>query len=110
MDTPTRWYHYLAYFFGGAFLANVVPHLVNGDLGPPVPEPVRLAAGGGPVVLDGERPLGAVNLAVAYLLVVRVGRFDLRNTRHVGRPGSRGIGHRARGCPRHFGKFHGGNL
>ncbi|WP_242393237.1 hypothetical protein [Anaeromyxobacter oryzisoli] len=25
-----RWYHDLAYFFGGAFLANAVPHYVNG--------------------------------------------------------------------------------
>jgi hypothetical protein len=25
-----RWYHYVAYFFGGAFLANAVPHLGNG--------------------------------------------------------------------------------
>jgi hypothetical protein len=28
-----RWYHYLAYFFGGAFLANTVPHFVNGISG-----------------------------------------------------------------------------
>ena len=25
-----RWYHYLAYFFGGAFLTNAVPHFING--------------------------------------------------------------------------------
>ena len=28
-----RWYHYVAYFFGGAFLANVLPHLGNGISG-----------------------------------------------------------------------------
>ncbi len=28
-----RWQHYLAYFFGGAFLANAVPHLGNGISG-----------------------------------------------------------------------------
>ena len=28
-----RWYHYLAYFFGGAFLANALPHLGNGISG-----------------------------------------------------------------------------
>ena len=28
-----RWYHYLSYFFGGAFLANVLPHLGNGISG-----------------------------------------------------------------------------
>ena len=25
-----RWYHYAAYFFGGAFLANAIPHFVSG--------------------------------------------------------------------------------
>lgn len=28
-----RWYHYVAYFFGGAFLANTLPHLMNGISG-----------------------------------------------------------------------------
>src|ERR1035438_3296908 len=28
-----RWYHYVAYFFGGAFLANALPHLGNGISG-----------------------------------------------------------------------------
>ena len=28
-----RWYHYLAYFFGGIFLANALPHLGNGISG-----------------------------------------------------------------------------
>ena len=25
-----RWYHYVAYFFGGIFLANALPHFGNG--------------------------------------------------------------------------------
>ena len=28
-----RWYYYVAYFFGGAFLANFIPHFVNGVSG-----------------------------------------------------------------------------
>lgn len=28
-----RCYHYVAYFFGGAFLANALPHLGNGMSG-----------------------------------------------------------------------------
>ena len=28
-----RWYHYVAYFFGGIFLANALPHLGNGISG-----------------------------------------------------------------------------
>jgi hypothetical protein len=30
-----RWYHYIAYFFGGAFLANAIPHFVSGVMGQP---------------------------------------------------------------------------
>ena len=33
MQTETRWYHYIAYFFAGVFLANTIPHLVNGMSG-----------------------------------------------------------------------------
>ena len=28
-----RWYHYVSFFFGGAFLANALPHLGNGISG-----------------------------------------------------------------------------
>ena len=35
METVTRWYHLVAYFFGGAFLANTIPHLVSGISGSP---------------------------------------------------------------------------
>ena len=28
-----RWNHYIAYFFGGAFLANAIPHFVSGIMG-----------------------------------------------------------------------------
>jgi len=28
-----RWYHYVAYFFGGVFLSNALPHLGNGISG-----------------------------------------------------------------------------
>ena len=27
------WYHYVSYFFGGVFLANTLPHLINGISG-----------------------------------------------------------------------------
>jgi len=35
MEPTMRWYHYVAYFFGGAFLANTLPHLGNGISGHP---------------------------------------------------------------------------
>jgi hypothetical protein len=37
-----RWYHYVAYFFGGAFLANALPHLGNGISGHPFQSPFAI--------------------------------------------------------------------
>ncbi len=42
-----RWYHYVAYFFGGAFLANAVPHFVNGVSGNPFQSPFASPPGEG---------------------------------------------------------------
>jgi hypothetical protein len=78
-----RWYHYLAYFFGGAFLANTLPHLGNGVSGHAFQSPFATPPGIG---LSSSRVnvlWGLFNLAVAYLLVCRVGNFDLKKTQHV---------------------------
>jgi hypothetical protein len=50
---------------------------------------------------------GLFNLAVAYLLVCRVGGFNLRNTRHVLLLGA-GILLMSLMLARAFGRFHGG--
>ncbi|ASV29964.1 hypothetical protein [Maribacter cobaltidurans] len=34
-----KWYHYVAAFFAGMFLANAIPHLINGISGDPFPTP-----------------------------------------------------------------------
>ena len=78
-----RWYHYLAYFFGGAFLANTLPHLGNGVSGYPFQSPFASPPGVGLSSSSVNVLWGLFNLAVAYLLVCRVGGFDLRKTRHV---------------------------
>ena len=39
-----NWLHDLSYLFGGAFLANAVPHFVSGTLALNLSEPVRQAA------------------------------------------------------------------
>jgi hypothetical protein len=78
-----RWYHYVSFFFGGAFLANAIPHFVSGVTGHPFQSPFASPPGQGlsPAVVNVL--WGAINLAVGYVLVLRVGKFELRNTKHA---------------------------
>jgi hypothetical protein len=78
-----RWYHYVAYFFGGAFLANALPHLTNGISGNPFQSPFASPPGIGLSSSTVNVLWGLFNLAVAYLLVCRVGSFNLRKTQHI---------------------------
>lgn len=78
-----RWRHDLAYFFGGAFLANAVPHLDNGMSGRAFQSPFASPPGVGLSSASVNVVWGFFNLAVAYLLVCRVGSFELRKTRDV---------------------------
>ena len=41
------WYEYVACFFAGVFLANAVPHFVNGVSGDPFPTPFAHPPGKG---------------------------------------------------------------
>jgi hypothetical protein len=107
METATHWYHYVAYFFGGAFLANTIPHLVNGISGSPFQSPFASPPGQGLSSSTVNVLWGMFNLAVAYGLILRVGRFDLRKTRHVAVL-ALGVLVMALNLARHFGQFHGG--
>ena len=78
-----RWYHYISYFFGGAFLANAIPNFVRGVTGHPFQSPFASPPGEGLSSSTVNVLWGAFNLAIGYLLVCRVGTFDLRRTRHV---------------------------
>jgi hypothetical protein len=78
-----RWYHYVAYFFGGLFLANAVPHLGNGISGHAFQSPFASPPGEGLSSATVNVLWGLFNLAVGYLLVCRVGEFNLRKTPHV---------------------------
>jgi hypothetical protein len=82
-ETAMRWYHYLAYFFGGAFLANTLPHLVNGVSGNAFQSPFASPPGVGLSSALVNVLWGLFNLVVAYLLICRVGSFDLRKTQHA---------------------------
>ncbi len=78
-----RWNHHLSYFFGGAFLANAIPHFVNGVMGRPFQSPFASPPGQGLSSAMVNVLWGAFNLCIGYLLVCRVGTFELRKTKHV---------------------------
>jgi hypothetical protein len=78
-----RWYHYVAYLFGGAFLANTLPHLVNGISGHSFQSPFASPPGEGLSSAMINVLWGFFNLAIGYLLICRVGSFNLRKTLHV---------------------------
>lgn len=102
------WLHDASYFLGGAFLINAVPHLVSGVMGRPFQSPFAKPPGEGLSSSTVNVLWGFFNLVVAYLLICRVGAFDLRSTEHVVALGS-GILLLAVVTARLFGRFHGGN-
>jgi hypothetical protein len=102
-----RWYHNLAYFFGGAFLANTLPHLGNGVSGNAFQSPFASPPGVGLSSSTVNVLWGLFNLAVAYLLICRVGDFNLRNTRHVLALGA-GVLVMSLTLAHTFGRLHGG--
>ena len=86
-----KWNHYLAYFFGGAFLMNSVPHLVNGVSGHSFPSPFASPPGRGMSPAWVNVLWGLFNLLIGYMLVCRVGTFSLRKTRDVAVAGAGGL-------------------
>ena len=104
-----RWYHYVAYLFGGAFLANFVPHFVNGASGSPFQSPFAHPPGEGLSSSTVNVVWGLFNLLVAYLLLMRVGTLDLRRWPHFGAVAV-GFALMSLMLAQHFGRFHGGAL
>jgi hypothetical protein len=102
-----RWYHYVAYFFGGMFLANALPHLGNGISGHAFQSPFAHPPGEGLSSSTVNVLWGLFNLAVGYMLVCRVGSFNLRKTPHVLVLGA-GILIQAVMLAHWFGRLHGG--
>jgi hypothetical protein len=71
------WHSHLAHFLGGAFLANSLPHLMAGVSGQALQTPFA-----SPPFKGLSRPIVNVawalaNLVGAYLLLLRVGPFDI---------------------------------
>jgi hypothetical protein len=62
------WYDYLAAFFAGMFLANVVPHFVHGVSGDRFPTPFAKPPGRGLSSPTVNVLWALLNLVVAYVL------------------------------------------
>jgi hypothetical protein len=103
------WLYLIAYFFGGAFLSNAVPHFVSGVTGRPFQSPFAKPPGKGLSSSTVNVLWGFANLVIAYLLLCRVGVFDLRDTLDAI---AFGLGVLGMGVvsARLFGAFHGGDL
>jgi hypothetical protein len=102
------WQHYLSWFFGGAFLANAIPHFVSGTMGRAFQSPFATPRGEGLSSSTVNVLWGFLNLVVGYVLVCRVGDFDLRSSLDVAALGL-GALLLALLVARHFGRFNGGN-
>ena len=102
------WLYLVSYFFGGAFLSNAIPHFASGSM-PSFQSPFATPRGEGLSSSTVNVVWGVLNLAVAYVLICRVGDFSLRSTVHAL---TLALGFLLMGlfAARHFGRFHGGNL
>ncbi|MBB6145568.1 hypothetical protein HNQ77_003529 [Silvibacterium bohemicum] len=103
-----NWLHLVSYFFAGAFLTNAIPHLVSGMMGRAFQSPFAKPSGIGLSSSTVNVLWGFFNAAVGYMLVVRVGSFDLRSLSDVL---ALAVGALLIGLfsAQHFGQFHGGN-
>lgn len=73
------WYNYLAAFFSGAFLANVVPHFIHGISGDRFPTPFAHPPGRGLSSPTVNVAWAWVNLVVGYILF-REGHLQSQET------------------------------
>lgn len=103
-----NWLHDLAYFFGGAFAANALPHLVAGLQGKPFQSPFAKPPGEGLSTSRTNALWGAANVAAAWLLLAKVGAFDIREPEHFAAAFAGGL-ILAVLMSQHFGRFNGGD-
>jgi hypothetical protein len=101
--------HYVAWFWGGAFALNAIPHVVAGAMGRAFQSPFATPPGEGRSSSTVNVLWGFFNVVVAWVLLVRVGDFDLRAPDHALAFGA-GAFALAVLIARRFGRFNGGNL
>ena len=102
------WLHLVSCFFGGIFMANAIPHFVSGIMGRPFQTPFAKPPGEGLSSSTVNVLWGFFNAVAGFLLVARVGSFDLGSISDVL---ALAVGALLISLlmARHFGQFHGGN-
>ncbi len=100
--------HTIAWFFGGAFLMNAIPHIVAGSMGRAFQSPFAKPPGEGLSSSTVNTAWGFFNLVVAWALLCHVGSFDVRAAGHFA-PAALGALALCLFLARRFGRFHGGN-
>lgn len=70
-----KWYNFIACFFAGLFLANVVPHFIHGVSGASFPTPFANPPGRGLSSPTVNVLWGLANLVVGYILF-RLGKIS----------------------------------
>ena len=73
-----KWYHYITCFFAGFFLANFVPHFVQGVSGNSFPSPFANPPGKGLSSPTVNVLWGLANLLIGYILL-RTGKVSRTN-------------------------------
>lgn len=73
-----KWYHYVAALFAGVFLANAVPHFVNGVSGNPFPTPFSDPPGKGLSAPLTNVLWACINMLIGYILF-RGSRLSTKN-------------------------------
>src|SRR5215831_2201537 len=78
-EAMMTWYLGVAYFFGGAFVANAVPHLIVGVSGGALQSPFASPPFRGTVAADCERGLGLVQPCCCVPVLLHVGARSSRS-------------------------------
>jgi hypothetical protein len=73
-----KWYHYVAVFFAGMFLANLVPHFIHGISGDSFPTPFATPPGKGLSSPTVNVLWACLNLLIGYILF-RVSKTSVKN-------------------------------
>jgi hypothetical protein len=73
-----KWYNYVACFFEGMFLANVVPHFIHGVSGDAFPTPFANPPGKGLSSPEVNVLWALLNLVIGYILF-RAGKISNAN-------------------------------